>query len=100
MKIGSNPRSPLTIATVDFSVKTPIAYGLKTALKPYGYIRKPVINPKASPNMIGNGNPGKMPFFSKAKKVMMEPVRMPNIAIMVGRMLGRKLKNITPMSIE
>ena len=50
--------------------------------------------------MIGNGNPGKMPFFSKAKKVMMEPVRMPNIAIMVGRMLGRKLKNITPMSIE
>jgi hypothetical protein len=50
--------------------------------------------------MIGKGKPGKMPFFSNAKKVMMEPAKMPTIAIMVAKMPGRKLKNITPISME
>ena len=48
---------------------------------------KAAINPAANPSMIGNGKPGKMPFFSNAKKVMMEPAKMPTIAIIVGRML-------------
>ena len=63
-------------------------------------INKPVINPPANPSMIGKGKPGKIPFLSSIKNVMTEPAKMPIIEIMQGRMLGRKLKNIVPVSIE
>ena len=53
----------------------------------YDYNKKPVINPKAKPRRIGKGNPGKMPFFSNAKKVTMEPTKIPTIAIIVGKKL-------------
>ncbi len=70
------------------------------ALSVYHHKRKPVIKPKANPNIIGNGKPGKMPFFSSMKNVMMEPAMMPMIDTTVGRILGRKLKNMTPVNIE
>ena len=49
--------------------------------------------------MIGNGSPGKMPFFSSIKNVTMEPAKMPTIDIIVGRIFW-KLKKITPINIE
>ena len=64
------------------------------------YSKKPAINPKANPNMIGKGKPGKIPFFSSIKNVIIEPAKMPTIDSMVGKMFGRKLKNITPVNIE
>ena len=32
--------------------------------------------------MIGNGKPGKMPFFSSMKNVTIEPAKIPTIAAM------------------
>ena len=63
-------------------------------------INRPVINPPANPSMIGKGKPGKIPFLSSIKNVMIEPAKMPITDIMHGRMLGKKLKNMTPVSME
>ena len=63
-------------------------------------INKPVINPPANPSMIGKGKPGKIPFLSSMKKVMIEPTKMPITDIMYGRMLGKKVKSMTPVSME
>jgi hypothetical protein len=40
--------------------------------------------------MMGKGKPGKMPFRSSMKKVMIEPAKMPMIATIVGRILMLK----------
>lgn len=91
---------------------TPLIYALKGALNvtvqarsyPNSGKGKPnnsaVINPAANPSIIGNGNPGNMPFFSRAKKVTIEPAKIATIVVMVGRMLGRKLKYIVPIIME
>jgi hypothetical protein len=50
--------------------------------------------------MIGKGKPGKIPFRSSMKKVMIEPTKMPITDIMYGRMLGKKVKSMTPVSME
>ncbi len=63
-------------------------------------INRPVINPPANPSMIGKGKPGKIPFLSSMKKVMIEPAKMPITDIMYGRMLGKKVKSMTPVSME
>ena len=64
------------------------------------YSKNPVSNPAANPSIIGKGNPGKIPLFSSIKNVMIEPAKIPIIAIKVGIMFGIKLKKITPINIE
>ena len=59
-----------------------------------------MINPPANPSIIGKGKPGKIPFFSSMKNVMIEPAIMPTIDTRQGRMLGKKLKNMAPVNIE
>jgi hypothetical protein len=91
---------------------TPLVYDLTGALNvtvenrsyPKSGKGKPnnsaVVNPTANPSMIGNGKPGNIPFFSNAKKVMMDPAKIPTTAVTVGRTLDGKLKYITPINIE
>ena len=65
-----------------------------------------MINPPAKPSMIGKGKPGKIPFFSSMKKVMIEPAMMPTIETKHGRIpIGKayeliKVKNMAPVNIE
>ena len=56
-----------------------------------------MINPKISPIAIGKGSPGKIPFLSSIKNVIIEPTQMPMMAMIVGRRLV-KLKNMMQVS--